>query len=339
MPFGLLTGLGAAITWGTLDIFSALATRRVGSLRVTTGIQVIGAIAAVAIAIVSGTVFPTDPGVVLGGMLVGLIGAGSALAYFTGLRIGPIAIVSGMVAAYGGLTVVLAVLIRGETLTVVQALGAAVSTVGVILTGLAFDGSLRGARFASPGVAFAIVALVLFAMMAIAMDIMIDHTDWLSVLLVSRTTNALASVGMLVVALTIARRFATPLLIGTSADVPAADSLDAGIDHELGIDHVGPDGERAARRHVASGPRSARPHWGRRVVAFVLLAGILDIVGLLSFMIGLERAQTWLVGLASSFGPAITIVIAVVFLGERLRRLQWIGIGSILVGMVLIGVP
>ena len=55
-----------------------------------------------------------------------------------------------MVAAYGGLTVVLAVLFRGESLTPLQALGATVATVGVILTGVAFDGGLRGIRFAGP---------------------------------------------------------------------------------------------------------------------------------------------------------------------------------------------
>ena len=31
MPLGLLTGLGAALAWGTLDIFSALASRRVAA--------------------------------------------------------------------------------------------------------------------------------------------------------------------------------------------------------------------------------------------------------------------------------------------------------------------
>ena len=67
--------------------------------------------------------------------LLGLIGAGAYLSYFTGLQFGPIAVVSGMVAAYGGLTVVLAVIVRGETLTTVQALGATVATIGVLMTG------------------------------------------------------------------------------------------------------------------------------------------------------------------------------------------------------------
>jgi len=303
MPLGLLAGLGAALAWGTLDIFSAIAGRRIGSLRVTTGIQLIGAAVVVALALAWGTTFPSDPRVIVGGAIVGLAGAGAYLAYFTGLRIGPIAVVSGVVAAYGGLTVVLAVIIRGETLTTVQAVGATLATVGVILTGITFDGTLRGTKFASPGVIFAVVALVLFATMSIGSDIVIDYAGWLQVLLVSRTTNAVVTVIILVGALTVARRLAQPVLIG-----------------ESGRDEGGAGGDT-------------------RIIALVVLAGILDVLGLVVFMYGLEHAETWLVGLASSFGPAVTIIAAVAFMGERLRRIQWVGLACVLAGMVAIGLP
>ena len=300
MSLGLLTGLGAALAWGTLDIFSALASRRVGSLIVTTGMQIVGAALIWALAVGTGVTFPTDPWVIVGGALVGLAGAGAYLSYFTGLRIGPIAVVSGVVAAYGGLTVVLAVVIRNESLDPVQALGAALATLGVILTGVAFDGRLRSTRLASPGVIFAIIALVLFAVMSIGTDVVIDRAPWEQVLLVSRTTNATLSVVILVVAMTAARRMAEPMLTGDPAATP-----------------------------MSSG----------RVAGLILLAGVLDVLGLLSFSYGLQYAETWLVGLASSFGPAVTIVIAVALLGERLRPIQWVGLAGILTGMLAIGLP
>ncbi len=300
MPIGLLTGLGAALSWGTLDVFSALASRRIGSLRVTTGMQVVGAVLIWVLALWRGVPFPSDPAVLVGGSLVGLAGAGAYLAYFTGLRIGPIAVVSGMVAAYGGLTVVLAVLFRGESLTLVQALGATVATVGVILTGVAFGGGLRGMRFAGPGVAFAIVALVAFAVMTIGTDIVLERTGWIEILLVSRSANAVISVLVLVVAMTALRGPAAPLLQGEEADGGRVD---------------------------------------KRVVAAVALAGLLDVIGLMSFAYGLEVAETWLVGLASSFGPAVTIVVAVAFLGERLKPVQWVGLAGVVVGMIAIGLP
>ncbi|HEV8699353.1 MAG TPA: DMT family transporter [Candidatus Limnocylindrales bacterium] len=300
MPLGLLTGLGAALSWGTLDLFLALASRRIGSLRVTTGMQVVGAILIALAAIVTGTPVPTDPFVLAGGALVGLAGAGAYLSYFTGLRIGPIAVVSGVVAAYGGLTVVLAVALRGETLTLVQALGAAAATIGVVLTGVSFDHGSRG-RFASPGVVFAVVALVLFATMSIGSDIVIDRAPWLEVLLVSRLSNATLSVVVLVIATTVLRRQASALIEGA-------------------------DG--------TGGNRATRP-----VIAAIVLSGVLDIAGLMAFAYGLENASTWLVGLASSFGPAVTIVAAVALLGERLRPIQWFGLGGILVGMIAIALP
>ena len=300
MPIGLLTGLGAALSWGTLDLFSALASRRIGSLSVTTGMQLVGAALIWTVALATGVSLPSDPFVLIGGSLVGLAGAGAYLSYFTGLRIGPISVVSGMVAAYGGLTVVLAVLFRGESLTPLQALGATTATVGVILTGVAFGGGLRGIRFAGPGVAFAVVALILFAVMTIGSDIVLERAGWVQVLLVSRSANAITSVLVLVIAMTALRGPAAPLLQGERADGGRAD---------------------------------------KRVIGAVVLAGLLDIDGLMSFAYGLEVAETWLVGLASSFGPAVTIVVAVAFLGERLKPIQWLGLAGVLVGMIAIGLP
>jgi len=295
MPFGLLTGLGAALSWGTMDIASALSARLIGSLRVTAGVQLICAAFLGLLALFAGTVLPTDPTALGMATLLGLIGAGAYFAYFTGLRIGPISVVSGMVAAYGGLTVVLSVAVRGETLTPLQALGATIATIGVIMTGVAFDGSLRGTRFAGPGVVFAVVALVLFALMAITMDIALESADWIQVLLVSRLVIAFVSI----------------LAIGAVAIV--------------------------GRRTLTDGSRPPVPV--RRVAIMLVIAGALDATGLISFAIGLSNAPTWLVGLASSFGPAVTILVAVAFLGERLKGIQWLGLLGVAIGMIAIGLP
>ena len=293
MPIGLLTGLGAALAWGTMDIASALASRRIGSLRVVAGVQLVGAAILIVAAVLTGTSIPTDPTALALSALLGLIGGGAYLAYFTGLRVGPIAVVSGVVAAYGGLTVVLSVVLRGETLTPLQALGASIATIGVILTGIAFEGNWRSTRFAGPGVIFSIVALILFAMMAITTDVALEHADWLQVLLVSRLVNAALGVGVVLVVIWLAARRRPGDPLATAVIVPSP-----------------------------------------RVTATVMLAGVLDVAGLAVFAFGLSTAPTWLVGLASSFGPAVTILIAVAFLGERLKPIQWFGLCGVAVGMV-----
>src|SRR5215207_6851688 len=102
ISFGFLAGLGAALSWGTMDVASALASRRLGSLKVTAGIQVVSAVLLVALAFGLGTAPPSDPLVLVMAGLLGIVGAGAYLSYFTGLRIGPISLVSGVVAAYEG---------------------------------------------------------------------------------------------------------------------------------------------------------------------------------------------------------------------------------------------
>jgi len=306
MPFGLLTGLGAALSWGTMDIASALASRRIGSLLVTAAVIFVSAAWLVGLTIASGPA-PTGYGSVGVSALLGLIGAGAYFSYFTGLRMGPIAVVSGMVAAYGGLTVVLSVVFRGETLTLTQAFGAAVATAGVILTGVAFEGGWRATHFASPGVIFAVIALVLFAMMAITTDIALESARWLQVLVVSRLVTAAVAVAVVVI-----------LALRRSA---------AGAEPPVESD-AGPQVLGSA---VVSNPR--------RLAATILVAGTLDVTGLISFSIGLESAPTWLVGLASSFGPAVTILVAVALLGERLKPVQWFGLAGVAVGMIAIALP
>ena len=45
-----------------------------------------------------------------------------------------------------------------------------------------------------------------------------------------------------------------------------------------------------------------------------------------------------MVGLAASFGPAVTIVVAVALLGERLKPIQWAGLAGIGIGMIAIAI-
>ena len=167
----------------------------------------------------------------------------------------------------------------------------------MLLTALAFDGGLRATRFAGPGVVFALVALVLFSLMAITTDVALETMSWIQIYTIARVVNA--SIGIVAVVL-LARR----------------------------------GGERARASTDGRSDLVERAH--RRGL---VLAGVLDVVGLIAFATGLETAPTWMVGLAASFGPAVTIMVAVAFLGERLRPVQWFGLVGILTGMVCIAIP
>lgn len=295
MPTGLLLGLGAALFWGMTDVTAAVAGRRLGSLRVVLVSQSAGLVLAIVLAIALGEGLPSDPGVTLAAALVGLAGAGAYLAFFTALRIGPLAVVSPITGAYGGLTIVLAVLLLHESLEPLQAVGAAVAVGGVLLAGLHFDEGLRSPRIVGRGVLFAVVALVLFALMTVGSTHPIRTAGWLPVVLVNRIATVAAAGVLLLLADPLKVRPLAPLL---SAPLPPA----------------------------------------RSALAIALFAGVLDLIGLVSFGVGLEVADTWLVGLASSFGPAIAVVVGVGFLGERLRASQWLGLGGIGAGLVIVAI-
>ncbi len=293
LPMGLAYGLGAALMWGLTDVLASFSGRRIGSLRVLAASQVVGLTVLLVFAAVQGLTIPTDPFVLTAAIFVGFAGTLAYLSFFTALRIGPLSVVSPITAAYGGLTVVLSVIFRGESLTLSQAIGAVVATIGVVLAGLVFDGGLRSARFVGAGVLFAVGALIGFALMTIGSAAPIDVVGWLPVMVVSRTVNVLTAVSLLALALTIGARRLAPLLV---SPLPP---------------------ERRAWA-VAGG------------------AGLLDVIGLVSFGIGLERAETWLVGLASSFGPAVAVLVGVAVLGERLRRTQWLGLALLAVGLLTV---
>jgi len=295
LPVGLMFGLGAALMWGLTDVNASLAGRRLGSLRVLALSQLVGVAILTTLAVLLGASLPRDPHIAAASIAVGLVGSAAYLSFFTALRIGPLSVVSPITAAYGGLTVVLAVVFTGESLTSAQAAGAALATAGVVLAGLVFDHGWRNPRIVGRGVAFAIVALVMFALMTVGSAGPIRAAGWLPVILLSRITQISIAAALLAIGRGLRPRWMAPLF---SAPEPVV----------------------------------------RRAYGIAALAGLLDAIGLVSFSIGLSRAETWLVGLASSFGPAVAVVVAVALLGERLRPTQWIGLAGIAAGLVAVAV-
>jgi drug/metabolite transporter (DMT)-like permease len=273
VPIGLGNGLIAALCWGSTDVMASIAGRRLGSLHVVMVAQLASVAVAILLAINYGVGFPSDPFALFLAALFGAIAAGAYVSFFTALRIGPLSVVSPVVAAYGGLTVVISVLLRGETLTPLQAIGAALATLGVIMTGLVFDGGWRGTRLVGQGVLFSLLAMFLFTALTAGLATPIHIAGWLPVLLTSRVANAVTILVVLVI-VTLIRPCRSDMLIKGSA-----------------------------------------------------------------FAIGLEIAPTWIVGLASSFGPAVAVIVAVALWGERLRPSQWVGLAGIAAGLVAVALP
>lgn len=71
---------------------------------------------------------------------------------------------------------------------------------------------------------------------------------------------------------------------------------------------------------------------------FIAAVGIIDTVGFMAYNIGLTVAQVSVVSVISSLYSAITVVLAWIVLRERLQLSQWLGVGVVFAGLVLVNI-
>jgi drug/metabolite transporter (DMT)-like permease len=185
---GIAFGLGAALSWGIADYFAALASRRIGALRVVLGFHL------VAIVILGGLVLVTDA---LGPLRwsqvpffvgLGAVGWLSYLAFYAALAIGPISVLSPIVSGYAAVTVLLAVAISGERLDLGEAMAVAVTIVGVMVSSTDLS-QLRGVslqRRAALGLLLAVVAMALLGAFVFGVSYRHHALGWLAPIFLAR---------------------------------------------------------------------------------------------------------------------------------------------------------
>lgn len=308
MPEGLLQGLAAALCWGSTDILAAVAARRIGSLA-TAALAQVSSFAAILVLLIAdgGSIAAVGSEIPLAAV-IGVISAIAYLSFYVALRLGPVAVVSPVGSAYGAVAVVLSIALLGERPSVGQALGVVMTTLGILAIGLVLKQGARAAGFVGPGVPFVVVALLSWGLMTVGMAELVRGAELIPVLFVMRAV-ASATVwgivgGRLLLRRSVRRRLAE------------RDAADGAV--------------------LATVPSRRLP---LGAVAMTLVAGLLDVTGVIVYGVGLQVGQAWLVGITSSFGPAVVFLFAVAFLGDRLRPVQWLGLAGLAVGLVLVGSP
>lgn len=289
--------------WGCTDLVTTYVGRRIGSLRVVVIAVTTSLFLAGGVAIARGALTTEYDATIVGGTL--LLGVAAGIAYigvFTAFRLGPLSVVSPTVSAYGALAAFLAVIFLNEHLTAAHVGGVVAVGVGISLLGLQTTGTGRDRRtsLASPGVAFALVGLLFFAIITVLLTIPIKAYGWSTAIALSRLGNIVTVWSIFLV------------LYRYRSRLPKWGRHDL-LGEGQRLDRIG--------------------------FALAALVGIGDTVAFFIFAAALEQGPTWAVSLLSSLGPIIVVLGGLFGYRERLRRPQVLGLGALAVGLVLATLP
>jgi drug/metabolite transporter (DMT)-like permease len=185
-------GLIAAAGWGISSVAATHAARRMGTLTALLASQVTGTIVLAAVlAVMHPHLLALPSTTVLGLAGAGVLSLLGWLTYYRALEYGPVGIVSGTAATYGGVTALLALLILGEPLGRYGAIGGALAVVGVTAAAMqstgrrqaswlqGLTGQPRNRRRPWPGLVLAIISAATYGTGAFWLGMYAAAAGWL----------------------------------------------------------------------------------------------------------------------------------------------------------------
>jgi uncharacterized membrane protein len=190
----VIYGLAAALGWGLSDLWAAMSGRRIGSGRTVVISQVAAAIVIGLILLLARPSLDRIP-TVAGWLVVNaFLGAAAYATLYRALQLGPIAVVSPVLATYAIVPVLLAVVILGESLDALAAMGAAVTIAGAVLTSTDLRELRSETRTSVPGLPWAAVSTLLFGVATYVMGWSAQEAGFLPSLWFGRTAIAIVVV-------------------------------------------------------------------------------------------------------------------------------------------------
>jgi drug/metabolite transporter (DMT)-like permease len=190
----VIYGLAAALGWGLSDLWAAISGRRIGSGRTVVISQIAAAILVSLILLLARPSLDRIP-TVAGWLVVNaFLGAAAYATLYRALQLGPIAVVSPVLATYAIVPVLLAVVILGESLDALAAIGAAVTIAGAVLTSTDLRELRAETRTSVPGLPWAIVSTLLFGVATYVMGWSAQEAGFLASLWFGRTAIAIVVV-------------------------------------------------------------------------------------------------------------------------------------------------
>jgi drug/metabolite transporter (DMT)-like permease len=316
LSLAIILGLTGAVCWGGADFAARFASRRVGAYRTLFFMQFFGFIAlSVYLKFRGGFLEGIAPGWhpwVLAA-LAGVINMIASLSLYYSFQIGVMSIVAPVSSAYPALTVALAIA-SGERITALRGAGLVVTLVGVILAATTFTPSAANPASAGPvnanpvkesptkGTATKETAAKETAHLTKGVGWALLAALGFGVLFWFLGFYVIPAVGPTISVWVIRLTSFTVLAL---AAAPARQSL------KLPIGSV----------------------WWQ-----LAAVGFLDTAAFVANNAGLRTGQVSVVSVLASLYGAVTVLLAWIFLREKLERSQWLGIILIFAGIVLVSI-
>jgi drug/metabolite transporter (DMT)-like permease len=205
---GFVLGTLAALAWGLTDVFVTYASRRAGFFRTLVFTQATGAAVLLIVALALEDLPGPSAAQLLALAALGPVAVAAYGGFYRALELGPIAIVSPIASANGAVVVLLAVVVLGESLSSIQALGCLL-VLGFIVLAAREPQPEASAEGNRSGIRLALVASAAFGGYLFVLATFAEDLGWLVPILIARAMTV-----AILAAVAVTRPPATPGVLG-----------------------------------------------------------------------------------------------------------------------------
>ena len=182
MIFGVLSAFG----FGASDFVTAIVSRKLGILRTAVGVSVVGIGVTTAYMVPAASFSDVDAGNWAALTGVAVLGSATLLCFYRALQLGPVAIVTPVVAAHAMVVILLAVAFAGERLSAGQAVASAATVGGVVIASVDLKGLGFGKRVMGKGVLLGLGAMLGIGLWQYSIGVVSQDIGWFLPIYISR---------------------------------------------------------------------------------------------------------------------------------------------------------
>jgi uncharacterized membrane protein len=290
----VVLGLGAAVFYGASDFFAALAARRLNLITATTGNYAVAMVGILLGLLLVGGAWSGDA--VLFGALTGVLAVVGLLAFYGVLAIGPMSLLSPIIALVQSAVPVTVAAITGQGLSVVAWFAIGLAVVAILL--LSPPPHPGRDRISRRGALLAVFSGLMLGASTVTLDFAPKDSGVLPA--VSEIASGLIVLGILLAAI----RFVGPRSRWSLAFEPV--------------------------------PTAARAVSPRRAWIQAAVAGLLVAVADALITLALHVGNLAVVAVLTALYPVITVILAATVLKERMTALQFVGVALVITASLLL---